>query len=188
MEALIPPVISMTFWLNAKHQGKISDSDFQNACESIVGIALPKPSQRAQCNSTECALDSHRILRQEASGVWSVVARENSLVALDPTSARQALFQELTQATQVLADLATVGQREVLDEQLNSLFTPHLPAIASHHREALDMALRIRLVCLRALEHSTVPSSPSQESALRDQLRHLDDLALSLICAIASNA
>ena len=188
MEALVPPVVSMTFWINAKHQGKISDTDFQNSCETIIGRVLPMPAQRAQCNSTECAMDSGTILRQEASGTWSVIDRTNSLVALDASSARQTLYEELASATHVLSDLATVGNREELDEQLRSLFTPHLPSIPGQHREAFDMALRIRLVCLRTLELSGVPSSPSQENSLRNQLRHLDDLALSLICAIASNA
>lgn len=188
MESLIPATANIAFWINAKVAGKISDSDFANACESLLGIHLAIPHTRAQVSSLECALDHHHILRQSLTGVWEIVERDNRLVAYDPAAARTALLTELEQATTILQSIATLGSRSDIDEQLDSMYSPHLPPLRGNYRESLEMALRVRLVCQRALASAEVPSSPSAESSVRSSLRLIDDLALSLICAIASNA
>ena len=188
MDSIIPATATIAFWINAKVGGMISDTDFANACESHLGMALAIPDHRVQINSSEIALDRHHILGQTPSGKWVITQRDNSLVALDPTSAKQTLLENISAAVDMLTELPTIGTRDDIDEALGQLYSPHLPPLPARLRESLELAIRIRLVCQKALVNSQVPSSPSRETLVIHQLRHLDDLALALICAIASNA
>lgn len=188
MESLIPATANIAFWINAKVAGKITNSDFTNACETLLGFTLPVPLARVQANSHEIALSRTQVLRQSPAQEWEVIERDNSLMAFDPSSARLALLSELEEATHLLSSMATLGSRDSIDDELSHMYSPHLPALEGKQRHALDLALRVRLVCHLAVAESQVPSSPSSQTALRTQLRTLDDLALSLICAIASNA
>lgn len=188
MDTLIPATATIAFWINAKFNGKISDSDFVNACETHLNMVLPTPSQRVHVNATDCALNSHQVLRQNADGTWALVARENSLVALDSSAAKQALLDHLTTAIDVLTALPTVGSRAEIDDVLDHMYSPHLPPLPGRLRESLELAIRIRMVCRQSFAATDVPSSPSSANLVTTQLREIDDLALSLICAIASNA
>ena len=188
MDTLIPATASIAMWINAKVKGNISDSDFANACESHLNMVIPIPKAPVQVNSTDCALDRHQILRQGVDGRWSVIERDNSLVALDPTAAKQALLDSLAAAVELLTSLPTVGTRAEIDDILDHMYSPHLPPLPGRIRESLELAIRIRLVCLKSLSASEIPSSPSSANAMTQQLREIDDLALGLICAIASNA
>lgn len=188
MESLLPITVHLAFWINAKFGGRISDSDYANACETLIGYSLPLPTRRAQSNLTDCALDSHHILRADVNGKWQIIQRENSLTALDPAAAKQALLAELANGVVTLNSLPTLGSRSEIDDSLNQQAFPHLPSLSPKTRESLDLALRIRLVCVQARETVQVPSSPSSADLTRNFLREIDTLALSLICALASNA
>jgi hypothetical protein len=204
----LPRSIVICAWLNAWRLGQVSDSDAANALETLTAqlvagqatwvtvlsqiprshepfcpaVASPGDPNGLPDDSVDQAIALTRDLLLVHGNEWALRSGEHGVIPEGAAHAGRHLAQMVTDSTQLLESLATVGSRETLESTLLQMGRDTFPpAMAPRNRDLLDRAARLWLIA-RAAQFST-PSSRSQEHVALSSLRDLERAARQALCA-----
>lgn len=161
-----------------------------------VTVALPVfgdpagvPAQLLSQVETDCglvAITKNKLLARSTSGSWRVFETAHSIAFQDLNHARTQFYETLSQATQLLAAADLVGDSAAIEEELRNFKLLHLPpSLPSRNVEALENAVRIRIVANMAMQSTMAVASPSNDRKRIEILKTLDRQARELLQAVS---
>ena len=161
-----------------------------------VTVALPVfgdpagvPAQVLSQVETDCglvAITKNILLARSTSGSWRVFETAHSVAFQDLNHARTQFYETLSQATQFLAAADLVGDSAAIEEELRNFKLLHLPpSLPSRDVEALENAVRIKIVANMAMQSTMAVASPSNDRKRIEILKTLDRQARELLQAIS---
>lgn len=210
MPAATAASVRLSAWLNAARRGEVTGHDAANACETISGQleisgrswldvvgrvgpgparpALPEPGDPwgvpiAGALEAVAASPSLLLVRRAE---WQAVDAAHAVPVIDAGWARRNLLAEVSDAADLLERSATLGDRDAADEALQRITSQWPPTLAPRAVADLELATRLLVASELAADAVTVPSSPSQYSAVRTTLLAVSRASRLLMCAAVS--
>jgi hypothetical protein len=133
------------------------------------------------------AIGNGLLLGKDSDGLIRLHSESHAVTQPDLIQLRGDLQSTLQDAAEKLTAADLIGQREVIDTQLEQFAFEHLPPTISGRVIAeLNSAARLVLVASHAVTHSTAIHSPSLDAMRVKVLGEVRRAAEQVMCALAS--